>query len=147
MFSEKTSAGPVRWSHKTCNRVLRRQQVGDGLFQVGQLRRRRCRQRRWRRFEPAHRVHSRCRQNSALVGQNWNIETLLVVGSNPKWVDTLFFHSTFQTAYLFPCSPIEGTARIFPTTLCCCQDMNPRQSESGTSLSDLWKDALPTELP
>ena len=36
---------------------------------------------------------------------------------------------------------------FFPSSLCHGWDLNPRQSESCTSLRDLWKDALPTELP
>ena len=38
-------------------------------------------------------------------------------------------------------------AGFFPTTLCHSRDSNLRQSESCTSLRDLRKDALPTELP
>ena len=57
------------------------------------------------------------------------------------------FCCTSQTANLFPCSPVDGAARVFPTTSCRGQDSNPRQSQSYTTLRDLWKDALPTELP
>ena len=52
-----------------------------------------------------------------------------------------FFLLIFPKPYLISCSPIDGAARIFPTSLCCDWDLNPHQR-----VAPLWKDALPAEL-
>ena len=67
---------------------------------------------------------------------------------DPLELPTRFFCvSTSQTLHLFPCSPIDGPGRIYPTcTLFRSWDSNPRQSESCISSRDLLKDALPNEL-
>ena len=44
--------------------------------------------------------------------------------------------STYYFPNLFPCSPIDGPAKVYLTTLCLSWDLNPSQSESSTYLED-----------